>query len=147
LLVVIGMSEQIEALIDRSMSFSVNVLRLIDRFPHTPGADAIARQLARSATSVAANYRSACTARSRPDFIAELCIVVEEAEECVYWLDLTVRAAQVIDAADVLTLRGEANELCAIFSKSLGTARANLCAKSAKSSNRQAQQRNNSMTK
>jgi four helix bundle protein len=71
---------------------------------------------------VAANYRSACTARSRPDFIAKLSIVVEEAEECVYWLDLVVRARLVDDA---VTVRGESNELRAIFSKSLGTARAN----------------------
>jgi four helix bundle protein len=71
---------------------------------------------------VAANYRSACTARSRPDFIAKLAIVVEEAEECVYWLDLVVRAQVVGDAH---ALRRESNELRAIFSKSLGTARAN----------------------
>jgi four helix bundle protein len=62
------MSEQSEALKQRTMSFSVNVLRLIDKFPRTVSADVIARQLARSATSVAANYRSASTARSRPDF-------------------------------------------------------------------------------
>jgi four helix bundle protein len=85
-------SEQSEVLKQRTMSFSVNVLRLIDRFPRTVSADVIARQLARSATSVAANYRSACTARSRPDFIGKLCIVVEEAEESVYWLDLLVVA-------------------------------------------------------
>jgi four helix bundle protein len=116
------MSEQSEALKDRTMSFSVNVLRLIDRFPRSLTGDVIARQLARSATSVAANYRSTCTAQSRSDFIAKLAIVVEEAEECVYWLDLVVRAKLVDDA---LALRGESNELRAIFSKSLGTARAN----------------------
>jgi four helix bundle protein len=102
--------------------FSINVLRLIDRLPHSVAGDVVARQLARSATSVAANYRSVCTAQSRADFIAKLSVVVEEAEECVYWLDLIVRATLVEDA---LTLRGESNELRAIFSKSLGTARAN----------------------
>jgi four helix bundle protein len=116
------MSEQSEALKERTMSFSVNVLRLIDRLPHSVAGDVVARQLARSATSVAANYRSVCTAQSRADFIAKLSVVVEEAEECVYWLDLIVRAKLVEDA---LTLRGESNELRAIFSKSLGTARAN----------------------
>ena len=99
-----AMSELSEGLKERTMSFSVNVLRLIDRFPPSVAGDVVARQLARSATSVAANYRSACTARSRPDFIAKLAIVVEEAEECVYWLDLVVRARLVEDA---LTLRGE----------------------------------------
>jgi four helix bundle protein len=126
------MSEQIEALKQRTMSFSVNVLPLIDKFPRTVSADVIARQLARSATSVAANYRSACTARSRPDFIAKLCIVVEEAEECVYWFDL-IAGAQVVSTADLLNLLRESNELRAIFSKSLGTARANRRAEPGKS--------------
>jgi four helix bundle protein len=116
------MSELSETLKERTMSFSVNVLHLIDRLPRSIAGDVVARQLAKSATSVAANYRSACTARSRPDFIAKLAIVVEEAEECVYWLDLVVRARL---AEDVLTLNRESNELRAIFSKSLGTARAN----------------------
>jgi four helix bundle protein len=116
------MSEQSEALKERTMSFSIDVLRLIDRLPHSVAGDVVARQLARSATSVAANYRSVCAARSRPDFVAKLSIVVEEAEECVYWLDLVVRAKLVEDA---LTLRRESTELRAIFSKSLGTARAN----------------------
>ena len=113
-----NVSQQSEALKERAMSFSVNVLRLIDRFPHTVGAEVIARQLARSATSVAANYRSACTARSRRDFIAKLALVVEEADESVYWLDLIIRGG-IVGAPEVPALFGEANELCAIFSKSL----------------------------
>jgi four helix bundle protein len=124
MLVRFSMSEQSEALKERTMSFAVNVLRLIDRFPRSVAADVIARQLARSGTSVAANYRSTCTARSRPDFIGKLSIVVEETEESVYWLDLVVRA-QIVAGPDVPALRGEAGELRAIFSKSLGTARAN----------------------
>ena len=118
------MSEQSEALKERTMLFAVNTLRLVDRFPRAVGAEVIARQLAKSATSVAANYRSASTARSRSDFIAKLCIVVEEAEESFFWLDLVVRA-HTIGGTDVPALRGEAGELRAIFSKSLGTARAN----------------------
>ena len=118
------MSEQSEALKERTMSFAVNVLQLVDTFPRKPGPDVIARQLAKCATSVSANYRSACTARSRPDFISKLCIVVEEAEESVYWLEMILRA-QFVTAAGVSDLRQEAIELRAIFSKSLGTARAN----------------------
>jgi four helix bundle protein len=116
------MSEQSEALKNRTMMFSVEILRLIDRFPRTVAADVIARQLARSATSIAANYRSACTARSRADFIAKLALVVEEAEESTYWLELTSRARVIADSRE---LWQESNELRAIFSKSLGTARAN----------------------
>jgi four helix bundle protein len=129
------MSEQSEALKERTMLFAVSTLRLIDRFPRAVGAEVIARQLAKSATSVAANYRSACAARSRPDFIAKLGIVVEEAEESVYWLDLVLRA-HVIGGDDVPVLRREGNELRAIFSKSLGTARANRRAAPAKASHK-----------
>jgi four helix bundle protein len=118
------MSQQSEALKERTMCFSVNVLRLIDRFPRSVGAEVIARQLAKSATSVAANYRSACTARSRRDFIAKLAIVVEEADESVYWLDLIIRGG-MLGATEVQALFGEANELRAIFSRSLSTARIN----------------------
>jgi len=104
------------------MAFAVSVLRLIDDFPRRPGPDAVARQLAKSATSVAANYRAACTARSRQEFVAKLCIVVAESE---YWLDV-VRLAQFLHQTAVAPLRNEAGELRAIFAKSLGTARANL---------------------
>ena len=118
------MSEQSEALKERTMLFAISALRLIDRFPRAVGVEVIAKQLAKSATSVAANYRAACTARSRSEFIAKLGIVVEEAEESVFWLDLVVRA-HTIGGADVPVLLREASELRAIFSKSLGTARAN----------------------
>jgi four helix bundle protein len=118
------MSQQSETLKERTMLFSLNVLRLIDRFPRSVGADVIARQLAKSATSVAANYRSACTARSRRDFVAKLAIVVEEADESVYWLDLIIRDG-MLTTTEVQPLFGEANELRAIFSRSLSTARLN----------------------
>jgi len=118
------MSQQSETLKERTMSFAVNVLRLIDRFPRGIGAEIIGRQLAKSATSVAANYRSACTARSRRDFIAKLAIVVEESDESVYWLDLLTRVHSD-DALNAVGLHREATELRAIFSRSIGTARAN----------------------
>ena len=108
------------------MVFAVSTLRLVDRFPRTVSGDVIARQLAKSATSVAANYRSACTARSRRDFIAKLAIVVEEADESVCWLELIARSGIVgASATDLTALRDEASQLRAIFSRSLGTARAN----------------------
>jgi four helix bundle protein len=118
------MSDQSEALKERSMSFAVSVLRLIDTLPRKPSADAVARQLAKCATSVAANCRSVCTARSRPDFISKLCIVAEEAEESVYWFEIMLRAG-VATGDEVVPLRREALELRAIFSRSLKTARAN----------------------
>jgi four helix bundle protein len=90
--------------------------------PHTTAV--VAHQLAKSATSVGANYRAACSARSKPEFVAKLRIVVEEAEESVYWLDVIDRSHW--QALDVRSLRSEATELLAIFASSLRTARANL---------------------
>lgn len=107
------------------MAFAVTVLRLIEALPRTPSGEVIARQVAKSATSVAANYRAACGARSKSEFIAKLCIVVEEAEESVYWLNLIDRS-ELVGADVVRPLRSEGNELRAIFSSSLRTARSNL---------------------
>jgi len=118
------MSQQSEVLKERTMVFSVSMLRLIDRLPRTPGGVVVARQLAGSSTSIGANYRAACSGRSRREFISKLCIVVEESEESVYWLDVIVRA-RMIDESIITPLRQEASELLAIFARSLATARTN----------------------
>lgn len=117
-------SEQSERLKERAMSFAIKVLRLIDGFPPTPGAKVIAYQLAKCSTSVGANYRAACNGRSRAEFIAKLGIVVEEAEESVYWLEI-VSKLQLVPGAETAELLQESVELRAIFSRSLGTARLN----------------------
>jgi four helix bundle protein len=117
-------SAQSEQLKERTISFAVAMLRLINKFPHAPAANVIGHQLAKSATSVGANYRAACSARSKPEFIAKLQIVVEEAEESVYWLDVLDRSQLL--PLDVRSARAEASELRAIFASSLRTARANL---------------------
>jgi four helix bundle protein len=118
------MSSQSEGLKERTMQFALDVLRLVDNFPRTIAGDVIARQLARSATSVASNYRATCNARSRAEFIAKLGIVVEESDESEFWLDTVLR--KPIAVSDTTgQLRQEAGELRAIFAKSLGTARAN----------------------
>jgi len=118
------MSEQSEALKERTMSFALNVLRLIDKFPESAGAKVISYQLAKCSTSVGANYRAVCTARSRPEFIAKLGTVVEEAEESVYWLEI-VRRLQLVAGSEPAAALQESIELRAIFSRSLGTARLN----------------------
>jgi four helix bundle protein len=117
-------STQSDELKDRAMSFAVNVLRLLDSLPATPSAQVVARQLAKSATSVSANCVAACTARSHAEFIAKLCIVNEEADETVHWLTLIVRMPYLREAA-VLPVQREAIELRAIFGRSLATARSN----------------------
>src|SRR5882724_5378314 len=85
------MSSQSEELKERTRQFALDILRLVDEFPRTVAADVIARQLARSATSVASNYRATCNARSRAEFIAKLGIVVEESDESEFWLDTCLR--------------------------------------------------------
>lgn len=122
-----GMSAGTDELKQRAIVFAVDVLHMVDRLPRTASGQAVGRQLARSGSAVGANYRSACTARSRAEFIARLGVVVEEAEESVYWLDV-ILAAKMLGAADMPDLRRirlEAGELLAIFARSVGTARSN----------------------
>jgi four helix bundle protein len=100
-------------------------LRLVDKLPQTPSGQAVARQLARRATSVGANYRASCNARSRNEFVARLGVVVEESDETAYWLSIIINT-QWLPPVDLMAVHDEALELRAIFAKSLGTARASL---------------------
>ena len=83
----------------------------------------IGRQILRSATSVGANYRAACRAKSPADFIAKMGIVEEEADECLYWLDL-LSDAGIIPQSDLTPLTREAGEILAMKVASIRTARA-----------------------
>ncbi len=118
------MSEQSESLKRRASVLSVRLIRFIDTMPHRPTADVLARQVVRSATSVAANYRAACRARSRAEFAAKLHIVQEEADETVYWLKLIGHTSSLTE--ELNWLRKEATELTAIFTAACATARRNL---------------------
>jgi four helix bundle protein len=73
-------------------SFGLKVIQLVEALPKTKTGNVIGNQLLRSATSVGANYRAACRAKSRPDFIAKAGIVIEEADESLYWLELLVES-------------------------------------------------------
>jgi four helix bundle protein len=127
------MSLQSEQLKARTMQFALDVLRLLDTFPATTAGDVVGRQLAKCATSVAANYRATCNARSRVEFVAKLGLVVEESDESEFWLDVIGRKG-LAEPDETARLRVEARECRAIFGKSLGTARANLrLAKASKS--------------
>jgi four helix bundle protein len=113
-----------EALRDRSKQFAVSVVKFFRLLPRTEEARVIGRQLLRSATSVAANYRAAGRARSRAEFISKISMVVEEADETVFWLELLIDA-EIVRKKEIETLLVEANELLAIFAASLRTAKAN----------------------
>ena len=119
-----SMSTQSEELKERTLRFAIDVLRLIDTFPRTIAADAVGRQLAKSAPSIAANYRGTCNTRSRKEFIAKLGVVVDESDESNLWLTISSRM-QFADPTKARRFRQEAMEVRAIFGKSLGTARAN----------------------
>ena len=82
----------------------------------------IGYHLLRSGTSVAANYRAVCRARSRPEFLSKLAIVIEEADESAFWLEFLVDAG-IVPNAKLRDLRSAANQLVAIFNASLTTAK------------------------
>jgi four helix bundle protein len=90
--------------------------------PRTDEARVLGRQVLRSGTSVAANYRAACRARSKAEFAAKLGVAVEEADETIFWLELLIES-KVIPEARMKPLLAEANELLAILSASHRTAR------------------------
>ena len=91
---------------------------------------ALASQVVRSGTSVAANYRAACRAKSTADFIAKMGIVEEEADETLFWLEL-LEESELVQAAKLTAIKQEANELIAITVASIKTARRNRTADSA----------------
>jgi len=106
----------------RTKQFALRVIRLVEALPRTQTAQVIGNQLLRSATSVAANYRAACRARSQADFVHKLGIVEEEADESLFWLELVVET-NLMPAARVQDLIQEADELTAIFVASRKTAK------------------------
>jgi len=108
----------------RSLDFAVEVRRLTLVVRDCPGGRGPADQLLDCATSVGANYRAACRARSRAEFIAKLGIVVEESDETVYWLEF-IRRSGMSPLVESERCLDEAKQLRAIFASSYGTARAN----------------------
>ena len=112
-----------EELKARTKSFALRVIRLVDATPRSLAGQVAARQLLRSATSVGANYRAACRAQSRAEFAAKLSIVVEEADETLYWLELLGESG-LIKQERLAELLQEANELLAIVVASRKTAKA-----------------------
>ena len=99
---------------DRTKQFALRVWKLIYVLPRTAAGRAISSQLVRAATSVGANYRSACRARSRAEFAAKLGVAVEEADESLYWLEL-VRDSKLLPENKLSLLLKEADELTAIL--------------------------------
>jgi len=117
------MLKQSEALKKQTKEIALRSIRLFRALPKTDEARVIGRQLLRSATSVAANYRAVCRARSKAEFIAKMGTVVEEIDETTFWLEMLVDA-DVMTEERPRSLLAEANELLAIFAASQRTAKA-----------------------
>lgn len=107
----------------RTKQFALRVIRVTQSLPRNPEADVIGRQLLRSGTSVGANYRAACRAKSPADHINKLKIVEEEADETLYWLELLVEAGIVAQPL-LADLMKEGDTIIAIVVSSLKTQRA-----------------------
>jgi four helix bundle protein len=104
----------------RTKQLALRIIKLVSSLPKNTVSDVIGKQLIRSGTSVGANYRSACRARSTADLIAKLRIVEEEADECLYWMELIVEA-QLVDATNLRSIMSETNEILAMTVASIKT--------------------------
>jgi four helix bundle protein len=116
------MTEQ--ELLQRTKQFALRVMKLVDALPATTSARTIGGQLVRSGTSVAANYRAACKGRSKAEFIANLGVVEEEADESAFWLELLAEG-RLMSEGKLRALRDEAAQLTAIMAASRLTASRN----------------------
>ena len=99
---------------ERTLAFSVAVLRFAETLPNTAAARVVIAQLLRSATGIGANYREANRAESKADFIHKVALALKEAAETEYWLQLCV-ATPLGEPGSVQQLRAEADELIAIL--------------------------------
>jgi four helix bundle protein len=109
----------------RTKQFALRIIKLVGALPKNVEGRAIASQLVRSGTSVAANYRAACRARSRTEFVAKLGVVLEEADETQLWLELIIDS-DLLSVRRVEPLLRAAGELVAIFVTSRKSATSNL---------------------
>jgi four helix bundle protein len=116
--------QQAKQLQDRTKTFAIRIIKAFARFPKDEAARIVGRQFLRSGTSLAANYRAACRARSAADFISKISIVTEEADETLFWSELLVDS-QLINFQAIKPLMNECEELLKIFSASLANAKRN----------------------
>ena len=116
------MQSQPEQLRDRTQAFALRVIRLFRSLPYKTDTQVLGKQLLRCGTSVAANYRAACRARSKAEFVARIGIVAEEADEAVLWLELLIESG-IIKTEMTEDLLIEAKELAAILTASQQTAK------------------------
>ena len=106
----------VEQFRQKTKSMALDVIRFTQKLPKTDEALIMKRQLLRAATSVAANYRAACRARSAAEFYAKISIVIEEADETLFWLELLAESGTTTEAS-VIDLKQTATEILAVMAK------------------------------
>jgi four helix bundle protein len=116
------MPSQQEQLRNRTKDFAIRVVRVFRTLPYKTDAQVLGKQLLRCGTAVAANYRAACRARSKAEWVAKIGIVVEEADETVFWLEM-LSDCDIVPLNRLEALLKEAHELSAMFTASQRTAR------------------------
>ena len=104
----------------RTKAFALRIIKLVSSLPNTPVATTLGKQLLRSGTSVGANYRSACRAKSTADFICKLAIVEEESDESVYWMELLVES-NLVPQPLLADLIDEGNQIVSIIVAAIRT--------------------------
>jgi four helix bundle protein len=119
------MSEEAELLKARTMKFALDVCQLLKSLPASEPGPTARRQLAKSSTSVAFNYRASCRARTHTEFTAKIGTVAEESDESLGWLEFIDAGKLIVRSTELARLINEARQLLAIFSASVGTARRN----------------------
>jgi four helix bundle protein len=114
-----------EELKKRTKQFGLRCIKVVESLPNTRTGDVLGKQQLRSATSVGANYRSACRAQSKPTFISKIAIAIEEADESQFWLEMIIEAG-LMSEKKLADLLKESNEIVAILTAFSRTAKANL---------------------
>src|SRR5256885_5154025 len=117
--------DRAEKLKQRTKQFALRVVKMFKALPRGEEARIMGRQVLRSGTSIGANYRAACRARTAKEFVSKIRIAVEEADETGYWLELLVEAL-IVQKPRLDLLLGECNELVAILASSQHTAESRL---------------------
>ncbi|PYI92314.1 MAG: four helix bundle protein [Verrucomicrobia bacterium] len=118
------LTNRTDALKARTKDFAIRVFHLVEALPKSLQGRAVANQIIRSGTSMAANYRAACRARSRAEFIAKIGVVEEEADEMLFWLELIIETG-LLPLTKLKPLLREADEIVSIMAASLKSAIAN----------------------
>jgi len=107
---------------ERTKAFALHIIRFVEELPRGRTTDVLGRQLLEAGTSVGANYRAACRAKSPADFISKMGIVEEEADETIYWMELLILSG-LVRKSNITSLLDEADQILAMTVSSIKTAR------------------------